>query len=286
MSRSYIARDRDGGTLYLIGRGKAAAPEGAIDRHQAAVLLSVDADQVEGEIMSLRTNLEADCRTARVGDEFVFHGDDVRELARRKMRGEHRRRRQSSDPFRPRPERSRERFEFSAPPPQSRQNKAAGVTIAKAAGQAGMSEEEMTTRILGKARLKVIDGDLVVSVADLNRLAADGLIPKPGDRAKLDAQIADIEGKPSRDAAVDRRTEQMADSLGVDLGSPSKPGSSAVDRRAAAVAELIGVELDAPSKRDDDQGREQPKRVPGFTTARADDRPTYRLGAPRRWGQR
>lgn len=281
MSKSYVVND--GGTLRLIGRGKSAIPEGAISEAEAASILLVDPGEVVGEIMSLRSNLDADCRATQISTgEYVFHGGDVCELANRKLRGEHRRRRQPAPAPR---RRRRESIELSDPPapsPQPRKS-AAGITVADAAKQAGLSEDELRARLIGRARLKMVDGELVVSVADLNRLADVGTVPKRNEREKVERMAAEIEGRPGRDSAANARTDRMAKTLGMKGDGVSQD----VADRTAKVAKQIGVQLNAPSRLSgDDQKQEQPKRVPGFTTARADDRPSYRLGAPRRWGQR
>jgi hypothetical protein len=162
----------------------------------------------------------------------------------------------------------------------------AGISLADAAEQAGLTEDEMTTRVLGRARLKVVDGQMVVSQADLNRLAAEGSVPKPSERAKVDAMVAEVEGKPSSDPAADRRTEAMAGAIGVQLDGPTKPSTRDQDR-TAAVAAAIGVELEPASKPDDDDQEQKPQPPSsGAVISKAEDRKPYRLGAPKRWGER
>lgn len=257
MSKSYLVRDGD--KLHMIGRGKPRLPEGAIDEGIAAIKLAVPPEEVAGEVMMLRTNLEMNCRTVQVGDRLYFHSGDVDALADAKRQGKHRQRRRSSSPVPARRQRG-ERLHFADPSPSPQPRKAQGVTVAEAAEQAGLTEDEMTTRLVGRARLKVVDGQMVVSVADLNKLAAEGIIPKPSEQAKTTAMLEQMQGKPRNGAA---------------------------DRRTTAVAESIGVELESPSRADDgDQGHASNRAVPGVAVARAEDREPYRLGAPKRWGER
>lgn len=276
MSRkSYVVND--GGKLRLIGRGKASIPEGAISEAEAAAILLVDPEQVVGEIMSLRSNLDADCRATQISTgEYVFHGGDVCDLANRKVHGEHRRRRQPAPAPRPR---RRERIELSDPPsPSPQPRSAAGITITDAAKQAGLSEDELRSRLIGRARLKMVDGELVVSVADLNRLADTGTVPKRSERRKVERMAAEIEGKPGRDPAAEARTDRMAKTLGIEGDGVSQD----VADRSAKVADSLGVEIAKP-----DQGGEQ-KAAPssGVVIAKATERKPYRLGRPKRWGER
>ena len=279
MSKSYVVND--GGKLRLIGRGKSAIPEGAISEAEAASILLVDPEQVVGEIMSLRSNLDADCRATQISTgEYVFHGGDVCDLANRKAHGEHRRRRQPAPAPAPRPRR-RERIELSDPPapsPQPRRS-AAGITVADAAKQAGLSPDEMQARLIGRARLKMIDGELIVSVADLNRLADAGTIPKRSEREKVERMAAEIEGRPGRDSAANARTDRMAEALGMEGDGVSQD----VADRAAKVAEQIGV--DGIERPDQGEQHKPARRSSGVVTAKATERKPYRLGRPKRWGE-
>jgi hypothetical protein len=258
MSRkSYIASDRDGGRLYLLGRGTAAAPEGAIDRHQAAVLLSCEDDQVEAEVMSLRTVLGTDCRTAGAGDGLLLHGGDVRALANAKLRGEHRRRQS------PR----RERFQFSDPGRRPERHPASNLNpgslsstrtvrvsaskISAAAKRFGLAEQELTERLIGRAKMQIVDGELLIRNADLSRMVSEGTLPDPAQTKQVDQAIAEIEGRKAADPAVEARTQGIADALGVDLGTGTKPKSGS-----------------------------------GGTVRVKADQESRRLGRPRRWSER
>lgn len=287
MSKSYIATERDG-TVHLIGPRKSALPKGAITRDHAASILLCAPDQLEGEIMALRTGLDTECRTKLIDGELFVHGDDCRKLGNAKLRGEHRRRRSSGPFFRRRSSgpffRSRPQIELSDPgrataAPSPQPNKAQAIKLADAAEQAGLSEEEMTTRLVGRARLKMHEGELFVSQADLNRMAKDGSIPKPSERGKTDRMLEQIEANAASDPETDRRTKAVAESIGVELGGESKRTTE--QDRTASVAAAIGLDLD-PMRKPDNGDQDQ---ASGVTTAKAGDRKPYRLGAPKRWSE-
>lgn len=122
------------------------------------------------------------------------------------------------------------------------------MTIAEAAKQAGLAEDDMTTRLVGKARMKMVKGELVVSVADVNRLAKAGKLPNPGKVRQAKETITEDEKAASADVAVAKAAGAAA-AIGVAIG-PNKP--------------------DAP-------------KLSGVTTAKAGDRGRRRLGAPQRW---
>jgi hypothetical protein len=90
------------------------------------------------------------------------------------------------------------------------------VRVSEAAQAVGLSEADLRMRITGRCRLKLKDGELVVSNAELQRLANAGTIPKPSEVRKAAKQSATIE-HPSTDAAADQRTAAMADALAIDL---------------------------------------------------------------------
>jgi hypothetical protein len=134
------------------------------------------------------------------------------------------------------------------------------VRVKDAAERRGMTEEELSSRLLGVVKLHVHDGDLVVTQSDLGRLVSEGTVPKtisstePAKPEPIPDPLA-----PVTDPQVEARTEAMARELGIDL----KPATSSTSS-------------------DDDR----PKvRQAGAVTVRADDNEGYRLGRPRRWGQ-
>jgi hypothetical protein len=136
------------------------------------------------------------------------------------------------------------------------------VRVKDAAERRGMTEDELSSQLLGVVKLHVHDGDLVVTQSDLGRLVQDGKVPKP---------ISSTEpAKP----------EPISDPL-------APPVDEAVERRTKAVAESMGIVLDAPATSSTTATADKPKgRQDGApVTARADDDKTYRLGRPRRWGQ-
>jgi hypothetical protein len=270
-----------------------------IDRDELAILLGVGYDQAT-EILLAEVGDGLDCRS-RVNGEGIEEWNlaDVRQIAERRRRDPRTftTRRSLSKERRPShasiPPAPKERdplppeVRFSSGPDgilfsdeqggSSGRQSTAGILLSDAAEQAGLTEDQMTTRVLGRARMKVVDGQMVVSKADLNRLADDGAIPKPSDRAKVDAMVAEAEGKPTRNASVEAKTDRMERALGARGGEDRK-----VADRTAKVAASLGVEgMDKP-----DQGKHKPESRSGVITAKADDRKPYRLGAPRRWSER
>jgi hypothetical protein len=129
------------------------------------------------------------------------------------------------------------------------------IPVAKAAEQAGMSEDDLSARLVGRARLKVVNGDLVVPLADLRELAKDGAIPKPSERSEQTPKPTPDPLAVPTDAAAERRSASMGAALGIDVAGV-KPANAA-----------------------------EPKTPQQFQTATATERPSRRLGAPRRWGQ-
>jgi hypothetical protein len=122
------------------------------------------------------------------------------------------------------------------------------VTIKSAAEACGLSEQDMRERVTGRCKLKVINGKLAATQGDLQTMANAGVIPKPSDVVKARESSA-AAAKPATDSKADRRTQQMADALAIDVApvTPAEP----VEQQAHAV------------------------------TVKA--RPRRRLGAPRRW---
>ncbi|HVX33277.1 MAG TPA: hypothetical protein VHA80_09070 [Solirubrobacterales bacterium] len=133
-----------------------------------------------------------------------------------------------------------------------------GIRVADAAKQAGLTEEEMSARLLGSVQLRVVDGDLCVGLDDLNRLRKEGVITKvtsttePATSETIDNPLA-----PVTDPQVEARTEAVARELGIDLS----PATSSTTDDAPKVRQAGAILVTA----DDDEG--------------------YRLGKPRRWGQ-
>lgn len=126
------------------------------------------------------------------------------------------------------------------------------IAVAEAAKQAGISEGEMSDRLVGRARLKMVNGKLVVPLADLRKLAEDGSIPKPSKKSSSKT-TTDPLAVPS-----DPATEQRTASLGAALGIADTARPTPAETQAQA----------------------------GIQTFSATKRPRRRLGAPRRWGQR
>jgi hypothetical protein len=238
-------------------RSAPSLPDEAMSRDEVAVLFGTVPDDAEGVLMSRGSAVGMHCRSAEFGGDRVFHRGDAEAIRRAKPRP------RRSSPPRPRPARSRERFEFTDPGTPSSPGVPA-VSLANAAERYGMSEDELTTRVLGRAKLEVVDGKMLVRKSDLDRMSEEGTLPDPRKLAKVERMTAEVEGR------------------SIETSNP------AVQRRTEAVAAAIGIELNAPSKpRDDDQEQDQGRRrVPGIATVRADDRKPYRLGAPRRWGER
>jgi hypothetical protein len=132
------------------------------------------------------------------------------------------------------------------------------VRVKDAAERRGMTEEELSSRLLGVVKLHVHDGDLVVTQSDLGRLVSEGIVPKtisstePAKPEPIPDPLA-----PVVDPAVEARTAAMARELGIDL----KPTTSSTTEEAKPAPKSNAV------------------------TVRADDDTGYRLGRPRRWGQ-
>jgi hypothetical protein len=255
MSRgSYVVND--GGRLRMIGRGKPALPKGAVSRDEAARILMVDPGQVEAEVMHLRTALDTDCRTVGVGDDLVLHGRDVRDLANRKLRGEHRRRRGASSSPASAPQPRRERFEFSDPddtPGMQQEVRVSASKVSKAAERFGLSEQGLTECLIGRAKMQVRDGELLIRNSDLSRLVGEGTLPDPAKRQAVDEAVAEIEGRKVADPVTESRVAAVADALGVDLGMASRAQSG------SGSGGIVKVQADQESRR---------------------------LGRPRRWSER
>jgi hypothetical protein len=266
-----------------------------IDRDELAIMLGVPYDAAS-EILLAELGDGLDCRSRVNADGAEeWNLSDVRKIVERRRRDPRtfatrrslsKKRRKSHTP--PAPSREREplppEVRFSSGPDgilfsddqggSSDGRSTAGISLADAAEQAGLTEDEMTTRVLGRARLKVVDGQMVVAQDDLNRLAAEGSIPKPSERAKVDAMVAEVEGKPTRDPAVETRTDQVAAALGIEDAEQDR----AVADRTAAIASQLGVDVN-PAK------AKQGQNAAVARTSSADRKP-YRIGAPRRWSER
>ena len=146
-----------------------------------------------------------------------------------------------------------------------------GIRVSEAAKQAGISEDDMRERLIGKAQLRVVDGELVARRGDLLKLAEGGTIPKP-----TKTKATGNESVP-RDHSVAERTRRAAEAIGV-----ARPDPSDVNRRADAIAAAIGAER--PSSKAG-KAESEPASGAGVQRMSAEDRASTRIGAPRRWGQ-
>jgi hypothetical protein len=152
------------------------------------------------------------------------------------------------------------------------------IRIRHAAEQAGITEEDMQTRLLGRIEMKVHEGDLVVPIADLQRLAKRGIIPRPtkGDQA---ATVASGMADPQ----LVRRVGAVAEAIGMPdkvIDRPVSAEQCAIDGRTDAVARSMGIDI-APAP-----PQSQSERKPQAEVQRAKARGRRRLGELRRWSQR
>jgi hypothetical protein len=143
---------------------------------------------------------------------------------------------------------------FSADAGSSTSSAASKVVTIKAAAEAcGLTEDVMRERVAYRCKLKVVNGELSATQGDLSQLAEAGVIPRPSEVAKAAKQTPATD-RHATDPTTEAKTARMADALAIDVGG--KPAES------------------------------EPSTPQQFTTVSATERPSRRLGAPRRWGQR
>ena len=130
--------------------------------------------------------------------------------------------------------------------------KSKAIRIRDAAEQVGLTEEELTTRLIGKAHLAMHEGQMVVKLADLDRLAKSGAIPKPSTVKAVREATGEAEGTKaaSADPAVEARIAASAAAIGVepDTVRAKSAEPSSAEQRTGRMANLIGVDLgEAPT---------------------------------------
>ena len=129
----------------------------------------------------------------------------------------------------------------------------AAISLEAAAKASGLSEEELQGRLIGRAKLGMHEGRLMVRVSDLDKLVEAGTVPRPSEVARVAQATATAEGKPTRDQAVEDRISAMGKALGIDTSPAPK------------------------AEKNDDPASGQ--------VFAASGRPHRRLGQPRRWGE-
>ncbi|MEZ5076969.1 MAG: hypothetical protein R2725_05960 [Solirubrobacterales bacterium] len=226
-------------------------PNAGIDRDELAILLDVDFADASATLL------------AEVGDGLdVMHrydedGDDEWRLADVEAIVE-RRRREGPRTFETarshnKDRRQTESITFSDPGstysevPSSQSSRAEdGIRLTEAARASGLSEDEMTSRLLGRAKIAIVKGDRIVRRGDLERLASEGVVPKPlaVERSrKVAAKIGSEDS--SRDPAHERRLAEAGDRLGIgrsELGVEDAPRDAAHEAKVGAVADQLGID--------------------------------------------
>lgn len=261
-------------------------PEDAgIDTYELSVLLGVDeGEAVEILLAEIGDGLDVRYRTNPETGEDERHLGDVEAICERRRRDPRsfKTRRSLDSEREPLPPSAEVAgFTFSDDGGSTGRTPSAndGVHVAEAARQAGISEDDLRERLIGKCRLRVVDGELVARRGDLQRLAASGSIPSP---SKADAERATAAAigtdSASTDPAVEARTRRAAEAIGA-----ARPEPTDIDRRADAVAATIGVERERSSMAT--ETKPEPPQAAGVQRITADDRTSHRIGQPRRWGQ-
>jgi hypothetical protein len=149
--------------------------------------------------------------------------------------------------------------------------------VSDAARQAGISEDEMTRLLVGKAQLAVHEGQMVVKLADLQALAKRGDVPRPSQRRRTDPDRRESASDPTleqrvsdaaaflgiendaitptrsaKDKATMDKTERVAALLGLDLGTPKKPATGPAEQTSSTSSSVAGVQVvsaDTPRRR-------------------------------------
>lgn len=258
MSESYIATA--GNDLLMIGKTRSPVPPDALTRSQAAILFDTGTDpgEVEGEAMAASVSTGIRCRSATTPDgQLLLHREDVDAI-----RAEQKRQRSQPTPRRSSAPAPVRRIEFSDTTDSAVRTPSGddAIRVAEAATQAGITEDAMRERLIGKATLAVVDGELVARRGDLQRLSEAGAIPKPSEARRVERETAEAEGQPPSDPAVEKRTAQVAAAIGIDSGRMTSPPA----------------EPTSPKTEQQD----------GAGVNRASAKPRRRLGAPQRWGER
>jgi hypothetical protein len=145
----------------------------------------------------------------------------------------------------------------------SRERAVPAYSVTALAEQVELTEAELQTRLVGRAKLEMVDGKLLARKADVDRLIGSGQIPDPAKLAKAEEPSKRVpEPNPfatDADPAVEARTAELADQLGIDMGSASKPSEP--------------------------DSKQSPSPSGGAQRVTAESRKPYRLGQPIRWGQ-
>lgn len=250
MTGSFIVKD--GGRLLLIGSGEPSRPKPppqSMTRAEVADLFSVPETHAEHPIFRLNEATGRAIRSATVAGEVVYNRDDVLDA----MAERDRRRREPKPPRQskaPTPASAPSRIELAddyvatAGVDRTR----AAISVADAAKAAGLDPEDMQNLLLGRAKLGVKDGEIMVRVADLDRLGKQGVIPSPteAERVRHVTEAVESGGKPA-DPDLERRVREAADAIGLDRSEVGiERNRNAADRRAADIAERIG--LDYPER--------------------------------------
>jgi hypothetical protein len=224
-----------------------AVADDAVDAIELAGILDLD-DPAHGifEVFHVMEDSGLRIRSRKEDDgDLVWHRDDLEAAINERER---RRKEPERDPLPPRVE-----VEFSDPGSSYEQVPAKrsgsgddGVSVRVAAEEAGISEGEMRKRLIGKARLAVVNGDLIVKRGDLQRLARERTIPKPSDVKRSDRIAASIGSEePASDPELDRRVGEAADRIGLDraeVGLDAAPADPAVEARTAEAAGALGMD--------------------------------------------
>jgi hypothetical protein len=215
----------------------------AVDRDQLAILLGVSYDAASEILLAeIGDGLDVRHRFNAEGED-EWHLGDVQRIVERRRHDPRtfatRRSRKASSPARrTRPSRAGSML-FSDSGTPSGTVRVSASKLSNAAGRFGLTEQELTERLIGRAKMQVVDGELLIRNADLSRLVSQGTLPDPAQRKQVDDAVAEIEGRRAADPATEARSAAVADALGVDLGtgSKAKPGSGGGTVRVKADAE-------------------------------------------------
>jgi hypothetical protein len=159
------------------------------------------------------------------------------------------------------------------------------ISVVDAAQQAGLSEGDMTARLVGKAHLAMHHGKMFVKLADLQTLAKRGEIPRPSQRRKTGQPRSKSVGT---DPTLEHRISTAAAFLGIEDAVTKPPAGSPKDRatmdKTERVAAALGLDLGTskPATEPAEQTRSTSSGNAGVQVVTARDN-RRRLGAPERY---
>jgi hypothetical protein len=223
-----------------------AIADDAIDGFELADYLDLDdPGQAIFAVFDLRreSGIRVRGRTEPDG-QMVFHRGDVEAAV---VERERRREAPERDPLPPRVEveLSDPGSTYSEVPSKPSSNADDGIEVAAAAEARGITEERLSRALVGKAKLGVSEGKLIVRRADLDRLEREQAIPSASTEARTRKVEASIGEEPEQDPDLDRRVAEAADRIGLDraeVGLDAAPADPAVEARTAEAAGALGMD--------------------------------------------